>query len=319
MITEEIKTSYKGYNNTDYNNICVGMCFFNPVGYQSNLENLKTIVSEFKKTNIPYFIIELIYPGQTPVIPDTISVVRANSFFFVKENLWNILETKIPDKYEKIMFLDADVLCTDPNWVNKTAELLDKNKVVHASDYLYKDIYRDNIFEIVNIDSIKGRSSIVKAIKSISPVKYELYHPGYNICIQRNFYHKIGGFFEITPTSIGDTLFWLSFVPNYRGYCGTFFSSPNYKDQKNIYFEYRKNVLNQCDPNTEIDYLPGNHCLHLHHGKIKDRYYGRQFNFIPGPFTLYKNEDSVIEIKIKHPFITDLAKYFQSRREDDMQ
>jgi hypothetical protein len=319
MITEDIITSYKGYKNTDYNNICIAMCFFNPVNYKSNLENIKTVISELKKTNIPFFIIELVYPGQSSAIPNPTCVVKGKSFYFAKENLWNILETKIPDKYEKIMFLDADVLCTDPEWINKTAELLNTNKVVHASDYLYKDIYRDNIYEIVTIDAIKGRHTIVKAIKTNASIDYSLYHPGFNICIRRNFFHQIGGFFDTAPITIGDTLFWLSFVPNYKGYCGTFFSAPNFKEQKIKYIEYRNTMISYCDPNTEIDYLPNNHCLHLYHGKIKHRYYGKQFNFIPGPFTFYKNEDSVIEIEIKHPFVKDLKQYFESRREDDMQ
>lgn len=316
-IEQKFNTSYTGYNNVEYNNICLAMCFFNPLNYKTNLKNIKTVIQELKKTNIPFFVIELIYSGQSASIPEANYVVKGQSFYFSKENLWNILETKIPDKYEKIIFLDSDVLCTDPNWINRAAESLNNNKVIHASDYLYKDIYADNIYETVTLDAINGRHSIVKAIKNKKFIDHSIYHPGFNISINRNFFHEIGGIFDISPITIGDTLFWIAFVPNYRAYCGTFFCSPNFNEQRQKYFEYRKKILSLCDPNKEIDYLPNNHCLHLYHGTIKNRNYGKQFSFIPGPFTLEKNEYGVLEIEIKHPFVKDLKKYFEARNEDE--
>jgi len=119
----------------------------------------------------------LLYPNQSQSIPEANVVVRSNSIYFSKENLWNILEKHIPDKYEKIVYVDADILCTDPNWLNRTAEKLDKYKIVHATDLMYKDIYVNNIHQTINIynnmppspfrqdTGVELRPSIVKVFK----------------------------------------------------------------------------------------------------------------------------------------------------------
>jgi len=311
-----LKTSYKGYKKPEYSNICVAMGIFNPMQYANIITNLKIVCQELEKSKIPYYIIELLYPNQSSMIPNSFTV-RGQTYFFVKENLWNLLEKRIPSKYEKIIFLDADVLCSDPEWVNKIAEKLQIKKVVHASEYLYRDIYSNNIYEDITLTPINSQPSVVKAIKNqiqFNPLKF---HPGFNVCIDRNFFHKINGFFEHTPVTIGDTIFWVSFIPNYRYYCATFFSAPNMKTQREMFYEYRNNVLSSCEPIKDIDYIENNNCLHLYHGSLKNRNYGHQYKFIPGPFKLYKNNDGVIEIEIKHPYVKDMKKYFEERKDDN--
>lgn len=316
LIQQKFSTSYVGYNNIEYSDICLAMCFFNPLNYKNNLNNIKTVITELKKTNIPFYIIELIYPGQSSSIPEANCVVKGKSFYFSKENLWNILETKIPDKYEKIVFLDSDVLFTDPDWLNKISDLLDKHKVVHAMDNIYRNIYTNNIYEKIILNNKNSKQSIVKAIKNNLSINLKGYHPGYNISIKRNFFHTIGGIFETYPVTAGDTLFWLSFVHEHNVFCGGLFCAPNLKEEKQKYLKYKNNILEHCNPQTEINYLSNNNCLHLYHGELKNRYYGKQLNFIPGPFILKKNEDGVIEIEIKHPDIKDLKHYFEARLED---
>lgn len=311
-----LKTSYKGYSSLEHNNICVAMALFNPVGYKNIVKNLHIVCEELAKSKTPFYIIELLYPNQSATIHDSF-IVKAQTHFFVKENLWNLLEQRIPDKYEKIIFLDGDVLCSDPNWINRVAEKLDTKKVIHASEYLYRDIYANNIYQEVTLDPINSKPSVVRAIKrkiQFNPLKF---HPGLNVCIDRNFFHKIDGFFEQTPITIGDSIFWISFMPNFRYYCGTFFSAPNMKEQREMYYLYKKKILSSCNPDEDIDYLEDNNCLHLYHGSMNNRNYGKQYTFIPGPFRLYKNNDGVLEIDIKHPFIKDMKKYFEERKEDD--
>lgn len=318
MKTERpIIKSYKGYNNTNYDNICVAMCFFNPLNYQNSLENIKILINEFKKTNIPYFIIELLYPNQYSSIPEPVHIVRGKSFYFSKENLWNILETYIPDKYEKIIFLDADILCSDPDWIDKIAEKLNTKKVVHGSEYLYKNIYQNNIYEKVNINTTNCLTSVVKAILNDSNLNFGLFHPGFNISIDRNFFHKINGLFDQSVITNGDSLFWATFVPHYRFYAGTFFSAPNFKKEREEYIKYKNNILSLCNPKTDIDYVENNCFLHLYHGSIQNRKYGEQYRYIPGPYKLYKNSYGVLEIEINHPFIKDMQSYFIARKEDD--
>jgi hypothetical protein len=316
-IEQLIEIQYLGYKNIDSKDICIAMCFFNPLNYINNLNNIKLIIKEYKKINVPFYIIELIYPGQTSVIPEANIIVKADSVFFVKENLWNILEKHIPDKYSKIIFSDADVLYTDPNWIDKTSEKLINNKLIHSADLAYRNIFIDNVYEKIKIDKNNFiKQSIVKCMQQ-NILDPQIFFPGYNIAINRDFYHKIGGFFDMAPGISGDTLFWLSFIKNKTFYLGGFFCAPNHKKIKLQYYDYKNKILRYCNPNTDIDYLENNHILHIYHGSDKNRNYPHQSKLIRGPYILYKNINNVLEIKIYHPYIKDMRNYFEQRLEDE--
>lgn len=307
---------YSGYSNIDSKDICVVMSFFNPLNYNSTKNNISTIIKEFSKTNIPYYIIELIYPKQKPFIKNSIKTVKGKSAFFAKENLWNIAEKLLPEKYSKIIFMDCDVLYTNSNWVDEVSTKLDSYKIVHAAELMYRDIYYDNIYQSVNLDNTNTKSSIVKALKTNQEFDFNLFHPGYNICIDRNTLHNLGGFFEEAYGTAGDTLFWMCLLNFKRPYCCGLFCAPRFKVIKESYIKYRYN-FNQICSTDDIDYIENNYLLHLYHGSPNNREYGKQDKFIPGPFNLYKNKDGVIEMKIIHPTIKDLTSYFQYRQDDD--
>jgi hypothetical protein len=315
MTTEQKNSNgYSGYQNIESKDICIAVCFYNPLGYKNSLSNIKTVLLELEKTNIPVYIIELIYPGQVASLPYSNVVVKAETVFFVKENLWNILEKHIPDRYTKIIFMDSDILCSDPKWIDKISDKLNKCKVVHGSEILHKDIYRDNIYEKVYTTEYT-RHSVVKAIKNNHMFDFNDVHPGFNISIDRNFYHKINGFFEEAPGTSGDTLFWACFTEQ-NPYCAGFFCAPRFKETKQKYISYKENIT-KLSSIKDIDFLENNWCLHLYHGSIKKRNYGEQDKFIPGLYTITKNSYGVIEINIKHPHIKDMRKYFESRSEDE--
>jgi hypothetical protein len=309
--------NYTGYSNIESEDICIVMSFYNALNYKSIVKNIQLIIQELKKTNISFYIIELLYPQQKQSIPQANYVVRADSFFFSKENLWNIIESKIPDKYTKLIFTDADILYSDSSWIDKISDLLNTHKVVHGCEYLYRDLYHDDLYKILNLDKTNTKYTVVKHIKDQTPFEFGSISPGYNICIDRNFYHKINGFFEYSHGTAGDTLFWASFIKDYKPYCCALFCAPRFKETKERYIEYKNNVLKICNPIKDINYLKDNCGLHLFHGNLKNREYGNQDRFIPGPIKFSKNSDGVIEMKIIHPIVKDLKQYLEFRREDD--
>lgn len=309
------ETKYSGYANIDSKDICIAMCYFNPLGYKNSYNNINTVLQELKKTNIPFYLIELIYPNQKQSLSEATVVVTAQTVFFVKENLWNILERHIPDHYEKIIFIDSDILCSDIEWVDKISVKLNDTKILHASEKLYRDITTNNIYQPIVNDASCVKESIVKGLKNQSTIDLNQYHPGTNICIDRNTYHQIGGFFEDAPGTMGDTLFWYCFANAYQPYCAGLFCAPRFKYTKEKYLQYKKHICNILSL-QDIDYLNNNYALHLYHGHTSNRYYSQQDKFIPGLYTLYKNNDGVIEINIKHPQIKDMKTYFYARTED---
>ena len=305
--------NYTGYNEPSVDDICIGMCYFNPLQYQKPLRNIQIVQQEFDKYKIPYYVVELVYPDQSPSIKDAI-VVKSNSVLFSKENLWNIVEKNIPEKYSKIIFMDADVLCSDPDWINKTSKLLDANDLVHSMDHLYKDI--NDIYEKNDIDLSTSRYSIIKALKNNEPIELGIHHTGYVISINRSFLKKLGGIFEYGITGYGDTLFWTSFIKDYEPYCDNFLKMPRFKEQRKKWNEYKKNALS-ISSMDRIAYLPGANILHLRHGEHENRRYPRRNFYVSGIFDLFHNDDGVLEINVISEKAKDLRQYWIDRKEDE--
>jgi hypothetical protein len=305
--------NYTYYNSLLCNDICVAICYFNPLGYHKPLQNIQWVQKEFDKYHIPYYIIELVYPNQLPSIPNA-KVVHSNSVLFSKENLWNLIEKDIPEKFTKVIFMDADIFCSDPDWFNKTSSLLDSNDLVHCMDYLYKDI--EQPFEQVELDTASSRYSIIKAVKNQQELQLHIHHTGYVIAVNRSFLHKLGGVFEYGITGYGDTLFWSAFLKDFEPFCDNFLKAPRFKTIRKYYEDYKQNALS-ISSLDRIQYLPNANILHLRHGKNENRKYAKRNFYVSSIFDLYHNDDGVLEIKVNNPNSKDLIQYWIDRKEDE--
>jgi len=308
---------YRGYNKPDTNDMCVAVCYFSPLKYIQPLYNLRAFLNELSTYNIPYYVIELLYPNQTQKIPNSI-IVRANTVSFVKENLWNILETHIPDKYTKVAFMDGDVLYTDPNWFDKTSELLDN----HDCGMIHEYVYQDSRFK--EQDHHAQQENLLIAVTKIfqdTSIPWWKFHPGFSIAINRDFYHRIKKFYEYAITGYGDVLFWWSFIPDNHPIekkdcpCADFLTSCKFEQFNHMYKSYKENILNLSSVD-QLFYVPNNIAIHLFHGSRNHRYYNTRNGYVDGKVHTFKNQDGVIEINIDGPN-TDLIQYWINRREDD--
>lgn len=306
---------YKGYNRPDNNSICVGMCFFSPIGYKKPLINLQTVTEELEKYSIPYYIIELLYPGQKQMIPNSF-VVRADSVLFSKENLWNVLEKKIPDQYDKIIFMDSDVLFSDPDWLNKSYQILIDNYVIQPMEVAYKDIYNKNESIELDIDNLvapQSKTCFAKVILNEYIVDLKCHHPGYALGIDRNFFHNIGGFFEYCITGSGDLAFWSSFIPDYKIDAHHLHSNAMEK-----YIEYKTNIYNYYQPRYKISYLKDCVSMHLYHGRNKNREYNDRQKYLPVNCNYYHNLDGVLQLTdVTVQDSNPLINYWIKRKEDE--
>ncbi len=306
--------SYQGYNAPIKKDICVAMCFFSPVGYKKPINNVFTVIDSFNKANIPYYIIELLYPGQTSIIPNSI-VVHGKSILFSKENLWNILEKHIPEQYSKVIFMDTDVLYSDPDWLDKASDLLEYNHTIQCMEWSHKDI--NSVYEKIELseDPMFHKISFAKAIKTQAEIDLRLHHMGFCIGIRRDFFHKINGFFEYAMTGYGDTLYWSCFTKDFyprRKHFVDFFADINEK-----YIEYRKYLSQFYIYPEKVDYLSGCLAMHLYHGTVANRRYTNRQHYIPSSYSFYYNDENVLEIKSEDASKKDLIQYWLDRKEDE--
>jgi hypothetical protein len=88
-----------------------------------------------QEVNLPVYGVELTLPDQeiqTKLLPNWINITidPEKNILWQKEALLNIAETLVPDHYENIAWIDADVFIDDELWVEKTIKKLETHHVI---------------------------------------------------------------------------------------------------------------------------------------------------------------------------------------------
>lgn len=303
------------YNQNNNNDTCVAIAFARPVEFNSPVRNVKLVLEDLKKANIPVFTIELLFDNQTNIIPNPTKTVRANTRIVSKENLWNLLEKEIPEQYSKIIFLDADIRFTNPNWFNESAVLLDKNFLIQPHSEVYFNLNIDSDYSSPDMEKIifysTAKSSIAKGIKERT-LKYSIHDSwvGFSIGVTRKFYKDIRGFYDKGIMGQGDTLFWNCFIPTYVQ------SEEIIQTENKLYSYYlyhKKNVQWIYD---KIDYVKDCIACHLFHGTKQNRDYDNRCKKQPNEKYLSYNKDGVIELN-EPKLLKEHFKNFKKREEDE--
>lgn len=299
----------KKYNRVVRTDICVAFCFFRPIEYKNPIKNLHIFLNDLNTTNIPIYSIELLYGNQRSIVPNVTKIVQSNSVIFSKENLWNVIEKNIPDRYSKIIFLDADIRFTNENWINLSSDILDSHKVIQPMEYCYRSIHGFSSYYDLKE---RIRPSISKGLKLKEKINIGLHYPGFAIGIDRNFFHKINGIFELGFNGCGDSLFWGAFDKDAQEYL------PQVSSKFKEYEIYRQNVLDILKKNYDIvSYTPDNIALHLYHGSDKNRNYRNRDQYLPDSYKTFYNEYGVLEIYSLDQTKKDLSQYWIDRKEDE--
>lgn len=303
-----MKVNFTKYNVPGNDDTCVGFCFFRPVEYKKPLINLDLFVFDLKNSGIPYFCIEMLYDGQSSVLSDPLKVVRSKSVIFSKENLWNILERSIPEKYSKLIFLDCDVRFTNPDWFNISSDLLGRHLVIQPMDFTYRDIKGDSsTYEIDESDKAMFKPSVAKGVVDGAKLHSSTHNPGIGLGIDREFFRSIGGMYELGLNGPGDSLFWSCFCELHSRVVDRF-------DRSDDYARYKKRVVAAASSSKNpVSCVADNVSLHMYHGSMINRKYGKRDMYLPDNYELFHNEDGVLEIRSDR----DLVQYWIDRKEDE--
>jgi len=284
------------YYPNKYNDTIVVLCYFCAKRYRTKISNLYNVINSLKKANIPYYLIELLFKNQCNVF-DANKTVKSNSYMFYKENLYNISEKNICENYKKIVFLDADIWFTDPDWFNKCSELLNVHQLVQPMEYC---VWNENT---------TCRRMISYAANLLSENKQEKSHPGFALGITRDFLKNIGGFYDKAFIGGGDRIFWESLFPSYL---------EENIDKKISFYHELSNYLDKKDK-PSVGYIKECEAVHMPHGSTKDRKYKTRFeSYLKTSIKsedFYKNEYEVYEWKDEQNSKLVLD-YFLSRDED---
>jgi len=181
------------YDKPRKRDMAICLVYFNSAKSKRLPMNYFYTSEKLKLANIPNYTLELYY--DRPEIKNAFHV-KGDSFLFHKERLCRLLEKKVGWFYSKIMFLDADIVFTDPKWYTEVSNLLDKHDVVQPfKTAMWSDI--------TYTESLQARNNVLFAERG---GRYDpTLHPGFAWAFRRNWFRKVG-FFDYGITGSGDTL-----------------------------------------------------------------------------------------------------------------
>jgi hypothetical protein len=309
----KIRAQYRKLRRHD---IGIILAYYSPCNFKLPRANLLKVVNQFVAAEYPVVVVEAVMPGADPltelppqVIHKQIQASVINTLF-LKENLYNI-GAELLDKL-KLVFIDADLEFSRPDWLIATSDLLEEYDVVQPfSNAVWRD--RDNLTHLID-----RRCAAYCTINGDHP-HGDFYHPGFSWAFRREFFDAIGGWYENHPTGSGDTCFWFALddrMPrmsaiDYWQNCNNLFATTN------TFSAYRNRVLSY---QPRLSYLKNNAALHLWHGtREKRQYLSRNIDYLPplvnndypvkrGPNGLMAWLDEKDAVKC--------LQYFQSREED---
>lgn len=288
------------------------LAFYNPVPFKRILRNMLYIIQCLKEKNIPYFVIECVFNGAQPEIPDATMVVHSNSYMFYKEQLLNKLETVVPEQYTKIVCLDGDIMFDSPDWVNQVSVSLNDNDIIQPFSQACW-LTPDN----TKIRSKKPSYAVgIVGNRLKSPRSVHLFHPGFAWAFKREVFRKMGGFFDRAVVGNGDMLFVFNFfrdsVP--ETWINEVLRSRFILDKWPEYHDRIKEIK------PKIGYL-SNKALHLFHGVRQNRQYTTRYKSVSHMLTgtwddqITVNADGLFEFK-NQELSKGVLEYFKRRNED---
>jgi hypothetical protein len=294
--------SYDKPRRTD---LAVCFAFFNYTGSSRLIMNYLYVTEKLKVARIPLFTIELVIEGSQPCIKDALHVY-GKSYLFQKENLCRVLEKKLPPKYSKILFLDADIIFGDPGWYDTLSDLLDTNEICHCFETAH---WLDLTYRKI----IKSESSYIsspdKNILLSENNGRKAYHCGFGWAFKRDWYRK-AGFIDQAVLGSGDLIF--SFGLYGQTYQGT--------QDLSFYSSSIKNWYTTID-SPKISFLPVS-VYHMFHGSLKNRQYGSRNTIFSGvqdiKDMIIKNKYGVFEL-VDKSLNEKLFEYFNSRIDDSIE
>ena len=291
--------------------LAVVTCFFNWAGFSRKTANLRRFLLQMQAQGVPVFGVEAVLPGQAASTQgfDGWERVPANerNIMFQKEALLNRAVSLVPDSFDKIAWLDADVWFENSGWYECTEMLLNNYPVVQLYDSA-KWLNQNGSIEL-QTDSIAkwnthGRKGPVSAA-----------HTGFAWAARRDLWRHYGGLFANCITGSGDVYASIAFCgidPEQHPLLAT--------DRQRLNADFKRWAWKIKEwTGGKIGYVPGT-IYHEWHGTRRDRNYVKRHavcsQIAKGDVLL--NEHGIFEWAetAKTETIAAVKSYFIERRED---
>ncbi len=288
------------------------LCHFNPAGWQSSRENYLRTLHHLRSHAVDIFNAEVAYEGQEFVSNSATLRIRAsgNHLLWQKERLLNLLVERLPTEYDKVAWIDADVLFLNPGL---TREITDVLETYHVAQLFSHVLYATHQGTLCSAKASVGwsGSSLVSPPSGGNELRC---NPGIGFALRRSVFPLydrmiVGGGDQANLEAWTGlrTTFMMSRVPpvlsaHYESWAAQAFAKVN----------------------ASIGFLSG-HCVHLFHGIAENRHYDRRwlalrrFNYDPERDIVVDPENGLLtftdscDVSLRRA----VERHFFARREDD--
>jgi hypothetical protein len=256
-------------------------CHFNPGGYPRLNENYRILRDAIGA--LPLFTAEASFDGTfVSDGPVRIAATEAN-ILWQKERLLNLAVDALPAKYDRVAWLDADVVFRRPDWYEAAANLLDQFPVVQLADSVVTN----------------GRDwNMAASVGFHQPCKY-----GYAWAARRELFPL----YDAAIIGGGD---WLN-AAGWRGVrCTNLTPSPAWQAHYDRWAAEAKRKAGK------IGCLSGE-LFHLDHGSHKGRQYNQRYNLVRGldPETDLAIDGNGLWRWANEKYAAGVAGFFQRRQD----
>jgi len=285
--------------------------FYNPEQYKNKIANYKIFRKNLESQNIPLITIECAFGGKAFELNDTdaniLVQVRSSSVLWQKERLLNIALKHLPKECHNIVWVDADIIFLNNNWLLETEKLLEQYSIVQP----FAKTLRLNKFQTIKdvIDRGIPESQFKDGFayffnKNRGEINYG-YDGGFAWASKKSIFDACG-FYDLAIIGGAD---WIM-NQAYLGIKNKDYFSESYSKKLR---EYTKGGI----------YFTEGNIVHLYHGSIKNRLYGwRQNillrnNFNPNVDLLLNNDECWEWSPSASPLLKKEVKdYFKLRNEN---
>ncbi len=197
---------------------------------------------------------------------------RGRDVMWQKERLLNLTIDRVPDRYTKIAWLDADILFTNPRWVLEAAERLDDFLVIQPFSHAFRLRPKETSY-FAGGERSRGFCYTRSALPALSRLRYHVHgHTGFAWAADRQLLSDIG-LYDAAVLGTADHLMAHAFSGDFATPClhVVFNRSSGFLDH------FRRWAQEAFDRvRGRLGYVDGA-VLHLWHGETPNRGYVRRY------------------------------------------
>lgn len=296
------------------NDMAIVVVHYNWVGYKSLSRNLHRFLRYIKSKNIPLYGIELSLSDsfETKDI-DSIRKIKVSekNIFFQKEACINSCISYIPEKYNKIAWIDHDIFFSNDDWYDQTSIALNSAKLVQMYN---KVSITDEYGKIKEVRQSFMNNLIHRAFISHNNLQVNG-SVGYAWAARREMW-KHGGLYPYCFLGGGDNMFVHSIFDTPKTDRIRDIVNSKIHEDSHQYINWKTAIKNYIL--NDVAYINGI-IYHEWHGNFEHRKYKTRYSSVP-ELTLkdiYINSQGILELANNNTYNTELIlKYFRDRRED---